>query len=161
MSSKKIQSVIALFEEMKKAERSYSESYEWIYLHCSSQSDLAGIVRKSKCITGMTLNTFKKYCDESIDGGFKSVNNLRAKLYKKRFSKEVKKVRPQDKLRELAVRIDELERSKAILIKGYNELNTITLDLLISSKGNSFEYRKHRELYSSYFGLNLVVDNEE
>ncbi|ENB1602438.1 hypothetical protein [Vibrio natriegens] len=162
MISKKAQSVVTLFGEMEKADSSMSsDSYGWIYSKCSNQSDLAGISRKSKNIVGMSLNSFKKYCDENIEGGFKSVDALRDKLNRKKHPKKSDKVKSKDELKDLRLRIDELERSKAILIKGYNELNTITLDLLGSSKGNSIEYRKHRELYELYFGVSLVVDNNE
>jgi len=160
MLNKNAQSVIALFEEMKKAERNRSESYNWIYLKCSNQADLAKIMRKSKNIISISLNTFKKYCNENIEGGFDSIDALRERLNKYGASeKQTPKADANDKLRDLERRVDELERSKAILIKGYNDLNTITLDLLSNSDGNSFEYRRHKELYAEYFGLSLVVDN--
>ena len=63
MLNKNAQSVITLFEEMKKAELNRSESYNWIYLKCSNQADLAKITRKSKNIVPISLNTFKKYCN--------------------------------------------------------------------------------------------------
>jgi predicted nucleic acid-binding Zn-ribbon protein len=160
MLKKNALSVITLFEEMKKADRNRSESYSWIYLNCSNQADLAKIKRKSKSIVPVSLNTFKKYCNEYIEGGFDSIDSIREKLNKCGASeKKITKVSPADAFRKLERRIDELERSKAILIKGYNDLNEITLDLLSNSEGNSLEYRRHKELYSKYFGLSLVVGN--
>lgn len=162
MLNKNAQSVTALFEEMKKADRNRSESYNWIYLKCTNQADLAKIARKSKKIVPISLNTFKKYCNDNIEGGFDSVDALREKLSRFGASERpTSRVDAIDNLRQLERRVDELERSKAILIKGYNDLNDITLDLLSNSDGNSFEYRRHNELYAKYFGLSLVVDNHE
>ena len=162
MLNKNAQSVITLFEEMKKAELNRSESYNWIYLKCSNQADLAKITRKSKNIVPISLNTFKKYCNKNIEGGFDSIDALREKLNKYRVSgKKMPRVNPSDTLRKLEKRVDELERSKAILIKGYNDLNKITLDLLSNSDRNTFEYRRHKELYTKYFSLSLVVSNNE
>lgn len=57
--------------------------------------------------------------------------------------------------------IDNLQRDQAILVRAYNDLNRLVLDLLANSNGNALEYNKHKNLYADYFGLKKEVDNEK
>lgn len=161
--NKKAQSVISLHTEMHFVLSENANKHSWLTSKCTSQGDLAGISRKAKGIMSMSLNTFKAYCDEYIDGGFALVNTQRKKI-----NNEISIVnnqademgKPQSKLDEALKEIDKLRRNKAILIKAYNDLNRLTVDLIANSEGNSFEYTKHKALFSSYFDLKLAVDND-
>ncbi|WP_348708288.1 hypothetical protein [uncultured Pseudoalteromonas sp.] len=157
-------SVINLYKEMQNAFNEKSDKYVWITAKCNRQSELASITRKGKKIEGMALGSFKKYCNEYIDGGFKAVDNLRKSILKELTSTDVGESnsgKPVNKLEEALSEIELLRRNQAILVKAYNELNTIALDLIANSKGNTLEYQKHQDLFSSYFGLQLAVDNEK
>ena len=160
----KAQSVVNLYFEMKKALKEQSEQYSWITSRCNRQSELATISRKGKKIESMSLGSFRKYCNLHIDGGFEEVDMLRKTLLEELNSLAVEKInqkKPVNKLEEAQRKIDALSRNQAILVKAYNELNSIALDLIANSNGNTLEYQKHQELFSSYFGLKLVVDNEK
>lgn len=160
----KRRSVINLYTEMQNAFNEKSDKYVWITAKCNRQSELASITRKGKKIEGMALGSFKKYCNEYIDGGFKAVDNLRKSILKELTSTDVRESnsdKPVNKLEEALSEIELLRRNQAILVKAYNELNTIALDLIANSKGNTLEYQKHQDLFSSYFGLQLAVDNEK
>jgi len=159
----KAQSVISLYIEMKKASNEVSEQYTWVTSKCHRQGELAGITRKGKNIKGMSLGSFRKYCDLYIDGGHDKVNKLRKKIQGKISSlgvEEINQKTPVSKLEEALRDIDALRRNQAILVKAYNELNCITLDLIANTNGNTLGYQKHQDLFSSYFGMQLAVDNE-
>ncbi|TMX78097.1 hypothetical protein [Photobacterium damselae] len=160
----KAQSVINLYTEMQNALNERSDKYTWITDKCNRQSELASIARKRKKIEGMALGSFKKYCNKYIDGGFEAVDNLRKSILKEYTSMDIEEVNPEkpvNKLEEALREVESLRRDQAILVKAYNELNTIALDLIANSRGNSLEYQKHQDLFSSYFGLQLAVDNEK
>lgn len=160
----KVQSVINLYAEMEKASVELSEKYHWIASKCHRQDSLASISRKGKKIEGMSLGSFKKYCRLYIDGGFDKVDLLRIKIltnFNQIENKENNHIIPVSKLELAERKIDALSRNQAILIKAYNELNNITLDLIANTNGNYLDYQKHQDLFSSYFGLKLAVNNEE
>ena len=162
--SSKVQSVINLHREMQNAFNNRTDEYSWIVSKCNRQSELASVTRKGKKIKGMALGSFKKYCNEYIDGGFKAVDNLRKSILQQLTSMDVLDKNPDKPVSKLEEALDEIEllrRDQAVLVKAYNELNTIALDLIANSSGNSLEYQKHQNLFSSYFGLQLVVDNEK
>jgi len=160
----KVQSVINLYAEMERASVEPSEKYHWISSKCHRQNALASISRKGKRIEEMSLGSFKKYCNLYIDGGFDEVDLLRVKILKnfnQIETKENSQIISVSKLEIAKRKIDALSRNQAILIKAYNELNSITLDLIANTNDNSLDYQKHQDLFSSYFGLKLAVDNEE
>lgn len=76
----KAQSVVNLYAEMQKVLNDKTEQYIWITSKCHRQSELVGITRKGKRIKGMSLGSFKKYCDLHIDGGYDEVDSLRKKF---------------------------------------------------------------------------------
>lgn len=160
----KAQSVANLYAEMQKALNERSDQYTWITSKCHRQSELVGITRKGKKIQGMSLGSFKKYCDLYIDGGYGEVDRLRKKILEDLTSvgvEEINQKKPVNKLEKAQQDIDALRRNQAILVKAYNDLNNIALDLIANSNGNTLEYQKHQDLFSSYFGLQLAVDNEK
>ena len=158
----KAQSVVNLYTEMIKASNEVSEQYTWITSKCHRQGELAGITRKGKNIKGMSLGSFRKYCDLYIDGGHDKVDELRKTIHGEISSieaEEANQKKPVNKLEEAQRDIDALRRNQAILVKAYNELNSIALDLIVNYNGNTLEYQKHQDLFSSYFGIQLAVNN--
>lgn len=169
MVNKKAQSVINLHSEMKKALDDNTNNYAWLISKCDRQDNLAKLKRRTKGIEGMALNSFKKYCNDHIPGegnfnGYEVVDNLRKELIKRNknipleVSNEGANLTP---LEEAKQQIDNLRRNQAVLIRAYNDLNRLTLDLITNSKGNALEYNKHKKIYANYFGLKVKVDNEE
>lgn len=155
-------SVKSLFNEMILADKCDDDTYSWLILTCKSQSLLSSISRRSIGVEEMTLNTFKKYADNEIDGGFSSVNALRKKLYKKnnpKLNRKAKKDRQRDRQTNLKVKLEEAERYRAIILRAYNDLNKITIDAIKTNPKYEYDYLKHEELYSEYFGLKMVVNN--
>lgn len=145
---------------MRKALKCNDRSYEWLINNCKSQADLASVERKSVGIQPMSLNTFKKYANEILDGGFKEIDRLRRTLKNYKQNKPAsKKLRLKDDLERIKDRLDKAERTRAILIKAYSELNQITLDLLANTPKYQNEYERHKKLYAAHFGLCMVVDN--
>ena len=169
MLNKKAQSVINLYSEMKKAINDSTNTYAWLISKCDRQENLAKLKRKGKGIEGMSLNSFKKYCTEYIQSesglnGFEVIENLRKELAKS-LRKPPLELGDKDislsPLEKAKRQIDNLQRNQAILVRAYNDLNRLTLDLLANSNGNTLEYDKHKKLYADYFGLKKEVDNEE
>ncbi|MCW7554530.1 hypothetical protein NX722_18255 [Endozoicomonas gorgoniicola] len=155
---KNAKSVIALFNEMTKALEEGCDNYHWLISKCRTQSSLSLIERASDNIHPMTLNTFKKYSNLYIDGGFESINKIRIQLKTKRPNSlpAKKKQRQEEKVIDIQSKLEEAERMRAVLLRAYNELNKITLDALVNSPQCQNDYQKHKKLYASYFGLNLV-----
>ena len=169
MLNKKAQSVINLYSEMKKAINDNSNTYTWLTSKCDRQQSLANLKRKGRGIEGMSLNSFKKYCIDYIQcegslNGYEVVDNLRKELIKRHknisleSSNEGPNLTPMEEAKQL---IDNLQRDQAILVRAYNDLNRLVLDLLANSNGNALEYNKHKNLYADYFGLKKEVDNEK
>lgn len=169
MVNKKAQSVINLYSEMKKALYDNADNYSWLISKCDRQENLAKLKRRTKGIEGMALNSFKKYCKGHIQGegnldGYDVVDNLRKEINRRHknmpleSSNEGANLTP---LEEAKQQIDNLRRNQAVLVRAYNDLNRLTLDLISNSNGNQLEYSKHKKLYADYFGLKIKVDNEE
>ena len=165
LATKKAASVINLFTEMQKAYDCDLKDYEWLASKCNSQASLASVNRKSYKIFKMSVNSFKKYADLNIDGGFEAVDTLRVRInneFKGVAFTDADNVQPLSKLDIAEAEIERLKRNQALIVKAYNELNRITLDLIAKDvKGNTLEYQKHQDLFSSYFGMSLVVNNDE
>ena len=160
----KAQSVVNLYTEMKKALDERSEQYSWLTSKCNRQSELAAVSRKGKKIEGMSLGSFRKYCDLNIDGGHDEVDKLRNAILNELSelaAEEINQNKPVNKLEEAEQKIDALRRNQAILVKAYNDLNSIALDLIANSNINTLDYQKHQDLFSSYFGLKLAVNNDK
>lgn len=156
----RIASIISLYKEMQAAKECKDDSYNWLTSKCNNQSRLAQVSRKSAGIEAMALNTFKQYADTYIDGGFARINILRKELSKSSKSKiKVKEDRLKEKTTTIQQRLDQADRMRAILIKAYIELNAITLDAIASSPQYEYDYNRHKELYSKYFGISLVINN--
>lgn len=156
-------SVITLFKEMKIADKCNDDSYTWLITKCKSQSMLTSISRKSIGIEGMSLNTFKKYANEEINGGFSAINTLRKKIYNKHSPKHKnheKKKRQRNHATDIKKKLTEAERYRAILIRAYYDLNQITLDAIKGNPQYEYDYRKHNELYKKYFSITMAVNNE-
>jgi len=169
MVNKKAHSVINLHSEMEKALVDNTDVYAWLLSKCDRQENLAKLKRRKKGIEGMSLNSFKKYCKDHIQSvgslnGYEVVDNLRKELYQRHKNKPLE---PSSEgasltpLEDAKQQIDNLRRNQAILVRAYNDLNRLTLDLIANSNGNQLEYSKHKKLYADYFGLKIKVDNEE
>lgn len=157
----RVKSVKALYDHMKLAKESSDESYNWLISKCDRQSSLAGLSRKSAGIHGMSLNTFKKYADDHVNGGYAAVDTLRRSLCRNDKPKvELQKGRLKEKNADLRRRLEEAERFRAIILKAYSDLNRIALDAISASPQHSYDYQRHQELYGKYFGLTLIIDNE-
>ena len=162
MSEKNITSVKNLYREMISATKGDSKKYKWLLSKCIDQSSLCEIDREQSNINSIALNTFKKYSDIHIEGGFEHVNKLRRTL-KKRYlesvgtSKNIVKKQADD----YKVKLDEAERARAILIRAYNDLNSICLDAISKSPEYQYDYEQHVMLYQSYFSLEIATNNEK
>lgn len=66
------------------------DAYSWITSKCGSQAAIASVERKSVGIHAMTLNTFKKYSDTALDGGFEQLEKIRVAIKKKSKIQETK-----------------------------------------------------------------------
>lgn len=157
-------SIHNLYTEMQNAYNNDLQGYEWLTSKCNNQESLASVSRKGKQIVKMSVNTFKKYAESNIDGGFGSIDSLRCKISQKYNGVELtldEQKLPVNKLEEAQIEIDKLKRNQAVLIKAYNDLNRITLDLIAKDvNGNTLDYQNHQDLFSRYFGLDLAVDSE-
>lgn len=158
---KKIDSVCSLYKELLEAKHSKKPSLQWLKDNCKSQGKLASSKNKSLDIVPMSINTFKEYADKHIDGGFKAINKLRQDIQKnnKPITKR-KKSRITEEKAELKIKLEGAVRSRAIMIKAYNELNRITLDALATNKIYQRDYNKHIALYKDIFSLRLVGNDE-
>lgn len=162
MFDKNAKSIISLFNEMVKALNANDDSYRWLLSICDNQSSLANAERKCIYINSMALNTFKKYSNQYIDGGFKEVNKVRVALKNKRRGGYKKvKVDLRSDIKTLKQKLEDAERTRAVLIRAYADLNSITLDALSGDSIFNSEYLRHQELYSKYFGLSVVSINDE
>lgn len=160
MSDTKTTSILNLHKEMLSALKN-SDDYHWLISKCASQSALAAIDRKSAGITPMTLNTLKKYSEENIDKGFEEIDRLRKELKKLKVQNKKSKTQKQkESISSYKDRLDKAERSRAILIRAYNELNEICMDAIARSPQYQYDYNRHKNLYGKYFGISEVVDNE-
>ena len=160
MSDIKIASIINSHKEIISALKN-SGDYHWLISKCSSQSRLAGIERKSAGIVFMTLNTFKKYADEYIDGGFNEINRLRKELKNRTAKgKKIKSQKQKESLSSYKKKLDDAERMRAILIRAYNDLNEICMDAISRSPQYQYDYNRHKSLYRKHFGISIAVDNE-
>lgn len=158
----KSSSIKSLYREMLLALKCNDYSYSWLISKCKNQSLMASISRQSVGIESMTLNTFKKYADKEIKGGFSSINELRKNIYKKNNQElkiNSKKDRQQEHQASLKKRLEEAERYRSVLVRAYNELNQITLDAIKNNPQYEYDYQRHKELYSEYFGLKMAVNN--
>lgn len=156
MSDLKETSVINLYKLMLEAASGDGE-YSWLTSKCGNQSKLAGIERKSADIMPMSLNTFKAYADECIDGGFCAVNALRKSLSaksKKKSESASSKLKSMN--RNYKEQLEESERMRAVLVKAYSDLNRICLDAVKKSPEYFYELERHNALYDQFFSLNLV-----
>jgi hypothetical protein len=158
----KTTSIVSLYSEMLLARNCNDGSYSWLLSKCKNQSSLSTVERMSVNIKPMTLNTFKKYADVNVDGGFVCINTLRKELHKKynpRLKSTQKKKRAKDNILSLKQKLEGAERQRAVLLRAYSELNQIAVDAIKNSPQNEYEYKKHIKLYSSFFGLKVVVNN--
>lgn len=159
MKVERVKSVKRIYQEMEKALLSESKGSHWITLHCSSQSKLAMIEKPSIGIYSMSLNTFIKYCNTSITGGFKEVNRIRRQLASKNKQK-VSIAKKKSKTQILEERLEKAERARIILLRAYNELNTICLDAIARSPEYEYDYKRHKAIYKKYFKIGLLTENE-
>jgi len=160
----KSSSIIYLYDCMMNAKKNNNDgSYNWLLSKCKNQSSLCSIERKSTGIISMTLNTFKKYSNDNIDGGFEKINTLRKEIYNK-YNPKVKTANKKENLKKknLSVqkRLENSERQRAILLRAYKDLNQITLDAICNSPQYDYAYKKHSKMYYKYFNLSIIVDNE-
>ena len=153
MSEIKKESLNSLYKAMRNALKN-GDSFAWVINKCGRQSSLASIERKSIGIQSMSLNTFKTYANEYIDGGFDTLNNLRKEInqkYKNKKPTQTQKLKERSKT--YKEKLDEAERLRAILIKAYNVLNKICLDAVKKTPEYEYDLERHRELYTRYFSL--------
>lgn len=131
--------------------------YQWLISKCVTQSTLLNLERKSIGVIPMTLNTFKKYSNENISGGFSEINRLRKELKNKDSNKKTSTQKTlQDNVVNCKVKLDEAERARSIIIRAYNDLNSICLDAISRSPEYQYDYKRHLELYRNYLSLALV-----
>lgn len=160
MSTNKHASLLVLYKCMKAAIKKKGE-YGWLISKCTSQSSLAAMERKGEGILAMSLNTFKKYANEVVPGGFDEIDDLRRALKSSSIKLSLKsRKNAQNKEKSTKLMLEESERFRAILLKAYSDLNRICLDAISRSPEFEYDYQKHSELYSKYLGLRLVDDNE-
>ena len=146
---------------MLAALKSVNDEYDWLSSRCSNQSKLSTLERKSVGIIAMTLNTFKKYANENINGGFDEINRARQELHKKRLKNKVPKEKVfKNNITNYKTKLDEAERARAILIRAYNDLNTICLDAISRSPEYQYDYQRHLKLYGNYFSLKVATKSE-
>ncbi len=156
MSEIKESSINVLYQEMLMSLKGDPCEHKWLTSNCNTQTSLSKIERKSVGIIPMTLNTFKKYADNLITGGFEEVNRLRLEIKKKSSQIKPSKIKTlKSNITDYKTRLDESERARAILIRAYNELNGICLDAISRSPEFQYDYRRHLSLYSKYFGLTV------
>jgi len=161
MKVTKKESIINLSQEMKKHLKADNNSHAWLIANCKSQSCLASSESRPLRITSMALNTFKLYCNQYVDGGFKTINELRIQILNKSHKKK-KNTLPSHAVKSKLLE-DELEkavRARAILIQAYNDLNEITLNALSNNSAYKDDYEMHQKLYSTYFSVKLIVNND-
>ena len=157
---KYITSIKSVHQELLNALSSNSDDYVWLRNNCNTQGKLASTERKSKHILPMSTNTFKTYADKHISGGFKEINALRKNLYSSQVkTNRTKKDISKENINNLKDELDKATRSRAIMIKAYNELNRITLDAISSNETYQRDYNKHIDIYKGFFGLKIVKDN--
>lgn len=157
-----IDSICSLHNELVKASSSKSYDFLWLRKKCNKQGQLALTERKSLNIIPMSLNTFESYANKHIDGGFETIDKLRLKLHsqRKKYHKR-KKERVSEINTDLKDKLEEAIRSRAIMIKAYNELNRIALDAIAHNRTYERDYKKHIDLYKGFFGLKAVSRNND
>ncbi|NVE90726.1 hypothetical protein [Vreelandella titanicae] len=156
MNDSKKESVVALYHSMICALDNPTD-YAWLISKCGSQAALASVEKQTKGIQAMTINTFKKYSDAALDGGFGRLDELRIVLKKR--AQNGKNEVSREKKKDIAFykeKVDEAERLRAILIRAYTELNRICLEALKKSPEYKFDLDRHSDLYREYFALRLV-----
>ena len=154
MNRNKQQSILNLYLELKKLDTSTKKSE--LLFFCTSQHKLTKYKDDSKRIIPMTLNTFKEYSNSCLEGGFATIDNLRKKLHENVTGRSGnKKRRKEEKLRVYKSKLEESERARAILIRAYNDLNSICLDAISINSPYEQDYKKHKLLYDNYFSLSL------
>ncbi|MCX7553725.1 hypothetical protein OS175_07530 [Marinicella sp. S1101] len=161
MSDKRKVSILSLYEVMVTAlNASDKNKYSWLLSKCVTQGSLSSTERKSLGIYPMTLNTIKRYADLYISGGFKQLDKLRKQLKTFQTSSNRASLKPRLSISDYKKRLAEAERMRAVLIRAYNDLNSIALDAIASSPQYVYDYERHNKLYCNYFGLSLVEDDE-
>jgi hypothetical protein len=160
MSNIKKDSVKALHLSMIDALKNPDE-YPWITSKCGSQASIALIERKSIGIQAMTLNTFKKYSELALEGGFEQLEKLRISIKQKCKNLNNKSLN-NNRSKALAYKdkLDEAERLRAILVRAYTDLNRICLDAVRKSPEYQYDLERHNELYREYFSLKIVANND-
>jgi len=159
MSDIKASSIKSLYNEMMAALKNNDGQFNWLISKCSDQSKLSQLERKSVGIIPMTLNTFKKYADENIKDGFNEVNRVRKELNIK-FSNKPNTNKYKGNITSYKTKLDEADRARAILIRAYNDLNSICLDAIDRSPEYQYDYQRHLQLYGNYFNLNVATNHE-
>jgi len=160
MSDIRKESIRALYHSMIEALKN-PDAYSWITSKCGSQAAIASVERKSVGIHAMTLNTFKKYSDTALDGGFEQLEKIRVAIKKKgKNSRNKKSNETKSKALFYKEKLNESERFRAILIRAYTDLNRICLDAVKKSPEYQYDLDRHNELYREYFSLTLVADND-
>ena len=162
MINVKAKSVINLYKLLLEASDIFSDDYLWLAESCKSQGALAKVKKTGLGIIPMSLGTFKTYCNDYIEGGFEQVNIKRQKvisMYKRKEDKQ--NLKPKETIASLKNKLDQAHRARAVLMKAYHELNSITLDVMSENSAYKQNYKAHCELYANHFGLNLVIDNDE
>lgn len=160
MAQTKRDSIRILYFEMVEALKKPDE-YAWLTSKCGSQAAIASTDRKSIGIQAMTLNTFKKYSDIALEGGFDQLEKLRIAIRQK--NKDSKNKLSSGKKSEIADykhKLNEAERLRAILIRAYTDLNRICLDAVKKSPEYQYDLDRHNELYLDYFSLKVVGNND-
>lgn len=157
MSESKRNSIECLYRFLKPEIESEEGTPKWIYEACATQESLARLTRQDENIIGMSVNTFKKYCDEYLPGGFAEIDSIRKTLSREgnqRNKKPVKVARNPDV--SYKRKLDKADRERAMLIRAYWDLNKILLDALPHAPLGEIEYRKHQEIYGKYMSLTMV-----
>lgn len=137
-----------------------SKKYQWLISKCSDQSSFARVERKSIGVTPMTLNTYKKYAEDNIQGGFQEIERVRKKLKNKYIKPLPKSTETGKSIDNYKQKLEKAERARAILIRAYVDLNSICLDAISRSPEFQYDFNRHKKLYETYFKLALTVDNE-
>ncbi|MEA1079187.1 hypothetical protein [Marinobacter qingdaonensis] len=162
MKQSQIISVKSLTETLARATQDRRYRHKWLVERCKTQGSLAQTHKPELNINPMSLNTFKKYADTFIDGGFQLIDKLRLNVLEKAEKTKTTKQEKSDaiskKVRSLSFQLELAQKQKAVLQKAYFELNEIALEAIANSPHRKRLLDRHNELYDKYFSLHVVDD---
>lgn len=165
MKMTKITSIMNLSEHLQKAVTDQRFRYQWLVSQCKTQGLLAQTKRPEHDIIPMSLNTFKEYADAYIEGGFRSLDQLRVAILeqvdKPKNSRKKDDKEMAEKVVALTNQLERVQQQKAVLQKAYFELNKIMLQVITDAPHHRRSLERHSELYDNYFSLRLVVEKDE